>query len=71
MLDVLLVLGVHLVLVSKKEGGLSLCINFRKLNSVMAQCKFPMPFIEEILLSLVKSEHFSSLDMRWGYHQMA
>ena len=29
-----------------------------------------MPFIGEILLSLGKSEHFSSPDLRFGYHEM-
>ena len=55
-------------LVSKMEDGL--CTDFRKLNFFTTQYKFPMPFIHKILLSLGKFEHFSSLDLRWGYHQM-
>ena len=31
----------------------------------------PIQFIKEILLSQRRTKHLSSLDLRWGYHQMA
>ena len=39
------------VLVHKKEDGLGLCIDFRKLNPVTTQYKFHMPFIRNFALS--------------------
>ena len=51
------------VLANKKDG-LRLCIDLRKWNSVKIQFKFHIPFIEEILFSLGKSKHFSSLGLR-------
>ena len=40
------------VLVSKEEGGLRLCIELRHLNSVAIKYKYPISFTEEMLLCL-------------------
>uniref|UniRef100_A0AB38Z1R9 RNA-directed DNA polymerase n=1 Tax=Pitica errantivirus TaxID=3078414 RepID=A0AB38Z1R9_9VIRU len=45
-------------------------IDYRKLNEQTIDDRYPMPQIEEILDSLGKSEYFSTLDLKSGFHQI-
>lgn len=45
-------------------------IDYRKLNEKTVNDKFPIPQIEEILDSLGKSEYFTTLDLKSGFHQI-
>lgn len=49
---------------------LRLVIDYRKLNEKTVNDKFPIPQIEEILDSLGKSEYFTTLDLKAGFHQI-
>lgn len=46
-----------------------LVIDFRKINQVLQDDKFPLPNIEEIIDSLAGSKYFSHLDLSQGYYQ--
>ena len=59
-----------IVPVKKRDGGLRLCLDFRKLNTLIKDDRFPLPRINEILAQLGKSQYFSCLDLRKGYHQV-
>ena len=59
-----------LVPVVKKDGGLRLCLDFRALNKQIEDDRFPLPHIQTILAQLGKSEYFTCLDLRQGYHQI-
>lgn len=59
-----------LVPVIKKDKTLRLCLDFRALNKVIEDDRYPLPNIDSILRSLGRSRLFSSLDMRQGYHQI-
>ena len=58
-----------MVCVRKKDGGLRLCIDFRKLNSKTIPDKQPIPRIQDILDDLGGNSWFSTLDMSQAYHQ--
>lgn len=59
------------VLVSKRDGSLRLCVDFRKLNAKVVRDSFPLPRIDESLEALQGARYFSSLDLAHGYHQVA
>ena len=56
--------------VRKRDGSLRLCIDYRKLNKVTIQDKFPLPNLTDSLFSLHGTKFFSSLDLFSGYHQI-
>ena len=58
------------VLVRKKDGSLSFCIDFRKLNSLTVKDSHPLPRICETLESLAGAAHFSTFDMNSGFWQV-
>ena len=59
-----------MVCVRKKDGGLRLCIDFRKLNRKTIPDKQPIPRIQDILDDLGGNSWFSTLDMSQVYHQV-
>jgi hypothetical protein len=58
------------LLVKKKDGSWRFCVDYRKLNDSTIKNRFPMPLVEEILEELAGTQHFSSLDLTTGYHQI-
>ena len=60
-----------IVPVRKKDGETRVCIDYRKLNTVTEEDRYPMPHIEEMLEKLGKTEFISTLDLSKGYYQVA
>lgn len=60
-----------LVPVRKKNGGIRICIDYRKLNSATKMDSFPLPNIEDCLSQFSGTKYFSTLDLLSGYHQVA
>ena len=58
------------VLVTKKDGSLRYCIDYRKLNSVTIKDSYPLPRIDDSLDALRGSKWFSCLDLASGYWQL-
>lgn len=65
------------VLVVRKKGldeqgkpNHRLVIDFRKLNEITENDKYPMPEVPVILSNLGKSRYFTTLDLKSGYHQI-
>ena len=58
------------VVVTKKDGDLRLCCDYRRLNDVTIRDSFPIPTFEEIRDSLSKAKIFSKFDLRSGYWQL-
>ena len=59
-----------LVAVPKKDGSLRICVDFRKINTVMVnKDAYPLPKIEECINSLSGAKYYSTLDLAQGYHQ--
>jgi len=59
-----------IVLVKKKEGSLRLCVDYRRLNSVLKVDAYPMPRIDELIDQLGKAQYLSTLDLTKGYWQV-
>ena len=59
------------VLVAKKRGKtLRLCIDYRQLNGVTIQNRYPLPRIDELFDQLRGVRVYSKINLRAGYHQL-
>ena len=58
------------VLIAKSDGGIRLCVDYRKLNSITETDNYPLPVIEDILMDLGKSKIFSQIDLAQAFHQV-
>ena len=58
------------VLVRKKDGGLRLCIDLRKLNNRTVKDVYALPRIDDTLDCLHGAKCFSTLDLNSGYWQV-
>ena len=58
------------VLVTKKDGSIRFCIDYRKLNEVNERDVYPLPRIDDCLSMLQGNTYFSSLDLNAYYWQI-
>ena len=60
----------NIVLVTKKDGSIRFCVDYRKLNSLTEKDAYPLPRIETCLDTLSGAAWFSTFDLRSGFHQV-
>ncbi|MBW0543070.1 hypothetical protein O181_082785 [Austropuccinia psidii MF-1] len=60
--------GEPVLFVKKKDGGLCLCVDYRKLNAVTRKKKYPVPPMNQILTVLNGSSIFSKIDLHGAYN---
>ena len=58
------------ILVPKHDGGVRMCVDYRKLNSVTRKDAYPLPRIQDILDEMGNSKIYTTLDLRSGYYQL-
>ena len=58
-----------IVCVRKKDGGMRMCIDYRKLNAKTVADMQPIPRIQDIIDSLGGQNWFTTLDLSKAYHQ--
>jgi hypothetical protein len=60
-----------IVIVFKKSGKLKICIDFKKLNATIKKDPYPLPFIDEVLNTIVGYKAYFFLDGYLKYHQIS
>jgi len=60
----------NIVVISKKDGSLCFCVEYRKRNSVTRRDAYPLPRIDSCLDALSGAQFFSAFDLRSSYHQV-
>ena len=62
--------GAPVLFVKKKNGSMSMCIDYRELNKVTIKNRYPLPRINDLLDELQGARVFSKVNLRSGYHQV-
>ncbi|MBW0467762.1 hypothetical protein O181_007477 [Austropuccinia psidii MF-1] len=60
--------GEPVLFVKKKDGGLCLCVDYRKLNAVTRKKKYPFPPMNQLLTVFNGSTIFSKIDLCGAYN---
>ncbi|MBW0581130.1 hypothetical protein O181_120845, partial [Austropuccinia psidii MF-1] len=60
--------GAPVLFVKKKDGGLCLCVDYRKLNAVTRKNRYPVPPMNQLLTVFNGSTIFSKIDLRGAYN---
>lgn len=58
------------VIAPKGDNDIRLCLDMRQANSAIIRERHSLPTVDEILHSLSKSNLFSKVDLKWGFHQL-
>jgi hypothetical protein len=62
--------GAPAIFVSKKDGGLRLCADYRALNKQTVKDRYPLPHMDDLFDCVTGATKFSKVDLRTGYHQI-
>ena len=60
--------GAPILLVKKLDGSFRLCVDYRALNKVTVQNRYPLPLMNELRERLNTAKIFTKLDLKNGYH---
>ena len=60
----------NIVLVTKKNGQVRFCVDYRKLNEVTIKDSYPLPRVDDCLEALSGAKWFSSMDLNSGFWQI-
>ena len=58
------------VLVTKPDGSVCWCVDWRRLNDITVKDSYPMPRVDDCIEALEGSQWFSCIDLQHGYWQI-
>jgi hypothetical protein len=61
--------GAPVLFAVESNGGLKLCVDYRRLNEEIIKNRYPLPLIQETLLRLSKARWYTKLDV-WDAYNM-
>ena len=59
-----------IVLVKKNDGTSRFCVDYRQINAVTRKDAYPLPRVDDILVTLAGSQLFSTLNLASSYWQV-
>jgi hypothetical protein len=62
--------GAPTLFVKKKDGTLILCIDYRQLDKMPINNKYPLARIDDLFDQLRCATIFSNIELQYGYHQV-
>ncbi|KAJ4977200.1 hypothetical protein NE237_002306 [Protea cynaroides] len=62
--------GAPVLFVKKKDDSVRLCIDYRELNKLTINNRYPFPRIDDLFNQLQGAKAFSKIDHQSGYHQL-
>ncbi|KAD4180259.1 hypothetical protein E3N88_28850 [Mikania micrantha] len=62
--------GAPILFVKNKDGSFRTCIDYRELNKLTINNRYPLPRIDDLFYQLQGATYFSKIDHRSGYHQL-
>ena len=61
--------GARVLFVRKKDGFMSMCVNYQQLNKVIVKNKYAPRHIDDLFDQLQNTSLFSNSDLRSSYHK--
>jgi hypothetical protein len=61
--------GASVLFVKKPEKGFRFCVDYRALNAIISQNKYPFPLIKKTLKRLVKARYYTKMNVRAAFHK--
>ena len=62
--------GAPILFIRKPSGGLRLCVDYRGLNNITINNRYPLPLVGEALDRLGRAKEYTQLDLIHAYHRV-